>query len=84
VIPKIAWAARAEGRPVTIAFGGSAVPSVARAHGCRGWLGIDSTAMDRAELPERERGALAERFGVSLQDLPYESTKTGEGGKRRR
>ena len=72
VVPNVAWAALAEDRPVTIVFDGSAVTSVAKGYGWRGWFGIDSTAMERAELPERERGALAEQFGVTLDEVPHD------------
>jgi hypothetical protein len=68
VVPNVAWAALAAGRPVTIVFDGSAVTSVARGYGWRGWLGIDSTAMERAGLPERERRSLAEQFSVPLPE----------------
>jgi hypothetical protein len=71
VVPNVAWAALAGGRAVTIVFDGSAVTSVARRYGWRGWLGIDSTAMDRAALPERERKALAKQFDVSLETVPH-------------
>jgi hypothetical protein len=70
VVPNVAWAALAQGRPVTIVFDGSAVTSVAKGYGWRGWLGIDSTAMERANLPERERRSLAEQFGVPLEEVP--------------
>ena len=70
VVPNVAWAALAEGRPVTIVFDGSAVTSVARGYGWRGWLGIHSTAMERAGLPERERRSLAEQFDVPLEEVP--------------
>jgi hypothetical protein len=70
VVPNVAWAALAEGRPVTIVFDGSAVTSVARGYGWRGWLGIDSTAMERAGLPERERRSLAEQFDLPLEEVP--------------
>ena len=69
-VPNVAWAALAEGRPVTIVFDGSAVTSVAHGYGWRGWLGIDSTAMERAALPERERRSLAEQFGLPLEEVP--------------
>lgn len=72
MVPNDAWAALAEDRPVTIVFDGSAVTSVAKGYGWRGWFGIDSTAMERAELPERERGALAEQFGVTLDEVPQD------------
>ena len=70
VVPNVAWAALAQGRPVTIVFDGSAVTSVARGYGWRGWLGIESTAMERAGLPERERRSLAEQFDVPLEEVP--------------
>jgi hypothetical protein len=70
VVPNVAWAALSEGRPVTVVFDGSAVTSIAKGYGWRGWLGVDSTAMDRAELPERERIALAEQIGVPLGQVP--------------
>ena len=69
-MPNVAWAALAAGRPVTIVFDGSAVTSVARGYGWRGWFGIDSTAMERAALPERERRSLAEQFDVPFEDVP--------------
>jgi urease accessory protein len=39
-MPNVAWAALAAGRRVTIVFDGSAVTSVARGYGWRGWFGI--------------------------------------------
>jgi len=72
VFPNIAWAALAAGRPVTIVFDGSAVTSVAKGYGWRGWIGLDSTAMERAALPERERKSLAEQFNVPLDTVPHD------------
>lgn len=72
VVPNVAWAALSEGRPVTIVFDGSAVTSIARGYGWRGWIGIDSTAMERAALPERERVSLSEQFGTSLDKVPHD------------
>jgi hypothetical protein len=69
-VPNVAWAALARGRSVVIVFDGSAVTSVAKGYGWRGWIGLTSTAMDRADLPERERGALAKQFGVPLETVP--------------
>lgn len=71
VVPNVAWAALSEGRPVTIVFDGSAVTSIATGYGWRGWIGIDSTAMDRAALPERERVSLSEQFGAPLEKVPH-------------
>ncbi len=70
VVPNVAWAALEAGSPVTLLFDGSAVTSVARGRGWRGWLGSTTTAMDRAPLPERERRSLAEQFGVPLETVP--------------
>lgn len=72
VAPNVAWAALAQGRPVTIVFDGSAVTSLAIGLGWRGWVGITSTAMDRAGLPERERVSLAEQIGVPLETVPHD------------
>lgn len=69
-VPNVAWAALEAGSPVTLLFDGSAVTSVVRGRGWRGWLGLTSTAMDRAALPERERRSLAEQFGVPLETVP--------------
>lgn len=71
VVPNVAWAALAEGRGVTIVFDGSAVTSVAKGYGWRGWIGYTSTAMERAALPERERQSLAKQFGISLEQVPH-------------
>jgi hypothetical protein len=70
VVPNIAWAALAEGRNVTVVFDGSAVKSIAKGYGWQGWIGSDSTAMDRASLPERERQSLAEQFAVVVDTVP--------------
>jgi hypothetical protein len=72
VVPNIAWAAIADGRPVTMVFDGSAVTSIAKGLGWRGWVGISSTAMDRASLPERERVSIAEQLGVPLATVPHD------------
>ncbi len=72
VVPNIAWAAIAERRPVTMVFDGSAVTSIAKGFGWRGWAGITTTAMDRAGLPERERVSIAEQIGVPLETVPHD------------
>jgi len=71
VVPNIAWAALSQGRPVSIVFDGSAVTSIAKGFGWRGWLGIKSTAMGRAALPERERLSLVKQLKVPLQTVPH-------------
>lgn len=75
VFPNVAWAALSESRPVTIVFDGSAVTSIAKGFGWRGWIGMTSTAMDRAGLPERERKSLAEQIGVPLETVPLDYGK---------
>ncbi len=70
VVPNIAWAALEAGHEVRVLFDGSAVTSVARGFGWRGWLGVESTAMDRAPLPERERTSLSEQLGVPVEQVP--------------
>ncbi len=69
-VPNVAWATVAEGKRVTLLFDASAVTSVTRGFGWRGWLGTVTTAMDRAALPERERRSLAEQFQVPLDSVP--------------
>lgn len=70
VVPNVAWAVLDGGDEVVLLFDGSAVTSITRGFGWRGWLGIRSTAMDRAPLPERERRSLADQFGVPLDTVP--------------
>lgn len=69
-VPNVAWAALEDGNEVILLFDGSAVTSITRGFGWRGWLGISSTAMERAALPERERRSLAEQFDVPLDSVP--------------
>ncbi len=60
------------GRPVTIVFDGSAVTSVARGFGWRRWFGLESTAMERAALPEHERKSPSKQFGVPINAVPHD------------
>ncbi len=69
-VPNVAWATVVDGRQVTLLFDASAVTSVTRGFGWRGWFGIKTTAMDRAALPQRERKSLAEQFQVQLDTVP--------------
>ncbi len=69
-VPNVAWATVAEGKQVTLLFDASAVTSVTKGLGWRGWFGTKTTAMDRAALPERERKSLAEQFQVPLDSVP--------------
>ncbi len=54
-VPTVAWATVSQGKQVTLLFDASAVTSVTKGFGWRGWFGTKTTAMDRAGLPERER-----------------------------
>ena len=66
-----AWAAVKAGHKVTILVDASAVTSVTKGFGFfRGLVGSDSTALDRAALPERERQSLSEQMGVPLDQIP--------------
>ena len=71
VVPNVAWVALAAGRSVTIVFDGSAVTSVAKGYGWRGWVGYPSTALERAALPDRERKSLAKQFGIPIANVPH-------------
>ncbi len=69
-VPNVAWATVSQGKQVSLLFDASAVTSVTKGFGWRGWFGTKTTAMDRAELPERERKSLAEQFQVPLNSVP--------------
>lgn len=70
--PNVAWAAVKAGHKVTILVDASAVTSVTKGFGWfRGLIGSDSTALDRAGLPERERQSLSEQMGVPLDRIPH-------------
>ncbi len=71
-VPNVAWAAVKAGHKVTILVDASAVTSVTKGFGWfRGLIGSDSTALDRAGLPERERQSLSEQMGVPLEQVPH-------------
>jgi predicted peroxiredoxin len=72
VVPNVAWAALQAGNDVTLLFDGSAVTSVTKGWGWRGWFGAESTPMDRADLPERERRALSEQLVYPLDKIPHD------------
>ncbi len=72
-VPNVAWAAVKAGHKVTILVDASAVTSVTKGFGWfRGVIGSDSTALDRAGLPERERQSLSEQMGVPLEQVPHD------------
>lgn len=72
-VPNVAWAATQAGHKVTILVDASAVTSVTRGFG---WFNrvfrSESTALDRAGLPERERESLAEQMNVPLEQVPHD------------
>ncbi len=70
-VPNVAWAAVKAGHQVTILVDASAVTSVTRGFGWfSGIFRSDSTALDRAALPERERQSLSEQMNVPLENVP--------------
>ena len=71
-VPNVAWAAVKAGHKVTILVDASAVTSVTKGFGWfRKLIGSESTVLDRAGLPERERQSLSEQMGVSLEQVPH-------------
>lgn len=71
-VPNVAWAAVKAGHQVAILVDASAVTSVTKGFGFfRRLIGSESTALDRASLPERERQSLAEQIGVPLEQVPH-------------
>ena len=70
-VPNVAWAALKAGHKVAILVDASAVTSVTKGFGWfNGIFRSDSTALDRAALPERERQSLSEQMGVPLEQIP--------------
>lgn len=68
VVPNLVWAAIKKGHDVTVLFDASAVTSVTKGWG---WLNFgDSTPIDKAGLPERERQALSKQFGYAIDKIP--------------
>lgn len=72
-VPNVAWALVKAGHQVTILVDASAITSVTKGFGwLRRLVHADTTALDRATLPERERVSLAEQMGVSLEEIPHQ------------
>ena len=72
-VPNVAWAAVKAGHKVTILVDASAVTSVTKGFGWfNGLFRPDSTALDRAALPERERQSLSQQMGVPLEQVPHD------------
>src|SRR3990172_4744797 len=70
-VPNVAWAAVRAGHKVTILVDASAVTSVTKGFGWfRRMIGSETTALDRATLPERERRSLSEQMDVTLEQVP--------------
>lgn len=71
-VPNVAWAMTKAGHQVTILVDASAVTSVTKGFG---WFNSlfrsDSTALDRAALPERERQSLSMQMKVPLEEVPH-------------
>lgn len=71
-VPNVVWAMTKAGHQVKILVDASAVTSVTKGFG---WINnlfrSDTTALDRAALPERERQSLAEQMGVSMEKVPH-------------
>jgi len=71
-VPNVAWASVKVGHTVTILVDASAVTSVTKGFGWfRKLIGSDSTALDRAGLPERERQSLSEQMDMPLDQVPH-------------
>lgn len=70
-VPNVAWAAVKAGHKVTILVDASAVTSVTKGYGWfRRLIGSESTALDRAGLPDRERHSLSEQMDIPLEQVP--------------
>lgn len=71
-VPNVAWAAVKAGHKVTILVDASAVTSVTKGFGLFNRIfRSDSTALDRAALPERERQSLSVQMSVPLEQIPH-------------
>ena len=70
-VPNVVWAMTKAGHQVKILVDASAVTSVTKGFGWfNGLVRSDTTALDRAGLPERERQSLAEQMDVSIEKVP--------------
>lgn len=72
-VPNVAWAAVKAGYKVIILVDASAVTSMTKGFGWfNGIFRSDSTALDRAGLPDRERQSLSEQMSVPLEQIPHD------------
>jgi predicted peroxiredoxin len=68
----VAWAAVKAGHKVTILVDASAVTSVTKGFGWfRKLMRAETTALDRAGVPERERHSLSEQMDLPLEQVPH-------------
>ncbi|MCW5788266.1 MAG: hypothetical protein R3B11_17880 [Nitrospira sp.] len=71
-VPNVAWAAVRAGHRVTVLVDASAITSVTKGFGWfRTLIGAETTALDCAGLPERERQSLSEQMGVPIEQVPH-------------
>jgi len=72
-IPNVVWSMVKAGHQVKILVDASAVTSVTRGYGFFSRIfHSDSTALDRAALPERERQSLSKQMGTPLEEIPHD------------
>ncbi|MFQ5991859.1 MAG: hypothetical protein ACE5NA_05420 [Nitrospiraceae bacterium] len=70
-VPNVAWTAVQAGYKVRILVDASAVTSVTKGFGWfNGIFRPNSTALDRASLPQRERESLSEQMSAPLEEVP--------------
>jgi len=71
-VPNVAWAFLKAGHRVTILVDASDVTSVTKGFGWfRHLMHSDTTALDRAKLPERERISLSKQMDMPLEEIPH-------------
>jgi len=72
-VPNVAWSMVKAGHQVKILVDASAVTSVTKGYGFfSGIFSSDTTALDRAELPERERQSLSKQMDTALEEIPHD------------
>ncbi len=77
--PNVAWAMVNAGHQAIVQVDASAVTSVTKGFGWWGHLKYsDTTGVDRAKLPERERISLADQMGVPLEVIPIALNQMAE------
>jgi len=72
-VPNVVWSMVKAGHQVKILVDASAVTSVTQGYGFfKGIFNSDTTALDRASLPERERQSLSEQMDTPLEEIPHD------------